>query len=201
LERLRKLGIFGPRLIAVHAVHLEDIEIELLAREGASVAHCPSSNLKLASGFSPVAKLRAKGVNVGIGTDGAASNNRLDVLTEMRTAALVAKAVAGDAAVVGAHEALRMATLDAARAIGLDREIGSIEAGKRADLAAIALCDLETLPCFDPASHVVYAAGRENVTHVWVGGQPRLAGRKLQGIDETDLREKARWWQRKLTAA
>lgn len=201
LERLRRLGIVGPRLIAVHAVHLDDIEIDILAHVGASVAHCPSSNLKLASGFAPVAKLRAKGVNVGLGTDGAASNNRLDVFTEMRTAALVAKAVAGDAAVVSASDALRMATLDAARAMGLEREIGSIAPGKRADLTAVALDDVETVPCFDPVSHLVYAAGREHVTHVWVDGQARLSGRKLPGIDETELREKARWWQRRLTAA
>ena len=201
LERLRRLGIVGPRLIAVHAVHLDDVEIELLAREGASVAHCPSSNLKLASGFAPVARLRARGVNVGIGTDGAASNNRLDVFSEMRTAALLAKAVAGDAAVVGAGEALRMATIDAARAIGLEREIGSLEPGKRADITAVSLASVETQPCFDPVSHLVYAAGREHVTHVWVGGEARLVERKLAGIDETELREKARWWQRKLTAA
>ena len=201
LERLRKLGLVGPRLIAVHAVHLEPIEIELLAREGASVAHCPSSNLKLASGFAPIAALRAKGVNVGVGTDGAASNNRLDVFTEMRTAALLAKAVAGDAAVVSAHEALRMATIDAARAMGLDREIGSIEPGKQADLAAVELSSVETLPCFDPLSHLVYAAGRENVSHVWVAGEARLAERQLLRLDEADLREKARWWQRKLQAA
>ena len=165
------------------------------------MAHCPSSNLKLASGFAPVARLKAKGVNVGVGTDGAASNNRLDVFMEMRTAALVAKAVAGDAAAVTAAEALRMVTLDAARAMGLEREIGSIAPGKRADLAAVEVSSVETLPCFDPVSHLVYAAGRENVTHVWVGGAPRLIGRKLSGIDETDLREKARWWQRKLTTA
>jgi 5-methylthioadenosine/S-adenosylhomocysteine deaminase len=200
LERLRRLGLVGPRLIAVHAVHLEDIEIDLLAREGASVAHCPSSNLKLASGFAPLAKLRAKGVNVGLGTDGAASNNRLDMFTEMRTAALLAKAVSGDAAVVTAADALRMATHDAAKALGRD-DIGSIAPGKLADLTAVELSSVETLPCFDPVSHLVYAAGRENVTHVWVGGQLRLAQRKLAGIDETDLRDKARWWQRKLTAA
>jgi 5-methylthioadenosine/S-adenosylhomocysteine deaminase len=199
LERLRRLGMVGPRLIAVHAVHLEEAEIDLLAREGASVAHCPSSNMKLASGIAPVAALRAKGVNVGLGTDGASSNNRLDLFTEMRTAALLAKAASGDARVVSASEALRMATIDAARALGLEREIGSIAPGKLADLTAVELGDFETLPCFDPVSHLVYAAGRENVTHVWVGGQPRLAARRLAGIDEGSLREKARWWQRKLT--
>lgn len=201
LERLRRLGIVGPRLIAVHAVHLEPIEIEILAHVGASVAHCPSSNLKLASGFAPVAALRAKGVNVGVGTDGAASNNRLDVFTEMRTAALLAKAVAGDAAVVSAHDALAMATIDAARALGLEREIGSIEPGKQADLAAVELSSLETLPSFDPVSHLVYAAGREHVSHVWVAGEARLEERRLLDLDESELREKARWWQRKLQAA
>lgn len=199
LERLRRLGVVGPRLIAVHAVHLEDAEIELLAREGASVAHCPSSNLKLASGIAPLAALRARGVNVGLGTDGAASNNRLDLFTEMRTAALLAKAAAQDARVVSASEALRMATIDAARALGLEREIGSIAPGKWADLAAVELSEVEALPCFDPVSHLVYAAGRENVSHVWVGGEMRLAARRLTGIDEGSLREKARWWQRKLT--
>ncbi len=201
LERLRRLGVVGPRLIAVHAVHLEDVEIDLLAHEGASVAHCPSSNLKLASGFAPLAKLRAKGVNVGVGTDGAASNNRLDVLGEARTAALVAKAVALDAGVVPATEALRMATLDGARALGRERDIGSIVPGKLADLAAVELASVETLPCFDAASQLVYAAGRENVTHAWVAGNALLVERKLTGIDEQELREKARWWQRKLTAA
>jgi len=198
IERLRRLGIVGPRLIAVHAVHLDDAEIELFAREGVSVAHCPSSNMKLASGIAPVARLRARGIRVGIGTDGAASNNRLDVLTEMRNAALLAKVTSGDASVLGALEAIEMATLEGARALGLDGEIGSIVPGKSADLAAVELSALETLPCFDPASHLVYAAGREHVTHVWVDGRPVLAERRLQGLDEDDLRDKAAWWQRKL---
>ncbi len=198
LERLRRLGIVGPRLIAVHAVHLENHEMDLLAREGASVAHCPSSNLKLASGIAPVAAMRSRGINVGIGTDGAASNNRLDALTEMRTAALLAKAVSGDASVLNAHEALEMATLAGARALNLDGEIGSIEPGKSADLAAIELSSLETLPCFDPVSHLAYAAGREHVTHVWIAGEARLDERRLLTLDAQDLQEKAAWWQKKL---
>src|SRR6185437_1974653 len=196
IERLRRLGIVGPRLIAVHGVHLDETEIELFARENVTVAHCPSSNMKLASGIAPVARLRARGVRVGIGTDGAASNNRLDVLTEMRNAALLAKATSGDAATLGALEALEMATLEGARALGLEGQIGSIAAGKSADLAAIELSALETIPCFDPASHVVYAAGREHVTHVWVEGRAVLAERRLQGLDEEDIRDKAAWWQR-----
>ena len=198
IERLRRLGIVGPRLIAVHSVHLDDAEIELYARENVSVAHCPSSNMKLASGIAPVARMRSRGVRVGLGTDGAASNNRLDVLTEMRNAALLAKVTSGDAARVGALEALEMATLAGARALGLDDRIGSIVPGKAADLAALELASIETAPCFDPASHVVYAAGREHVTHVWVDGKPRLVERRLQEIDEADVRDRAAWWQRKM---
>ena len=175
LERLRKLGLLGPGLIAVHAVHLDQDEIQLLAREGASVAHCPSSNLKLASGFAPVEALREAGVNICLGTDGAASNNRLDVLTEMRTAALLAKAVAKRADAFPEHAALRAATLGGARALGLGSRIGSIEPGKRADLVAVALRGPELSPCYDPVSHLVYAAGREHVTHVWVDGGQRVA--------------------------
>ena len=198
LERLRKLGIVGPRLIAVHSVHLDDAELDLMASEGVSVAHCPSSNLKLASGIANVAGMRKRGINVGFGTDGAASNNRLDPWTEMRTAALLAKAASGDAATVGAAEALEMATLQGARALGLEREIGSIEKGKAADLAAVDLASIETQPAFDPVSHLVYAAGREHVTHAWVAGEARLADRKLTSLDLHDLQTKAEWWRKKL---
>jgi len=198
LERLRRLGVVGPRLIAVHSVHLEEAELDLMAREGVSVAHCPSSNLKLASGIAPVAAMRARGIRVGVGTDGAASNNRLDTMTEMRTAALLAKAASGDASAVSAADALQMATLDGARALGLESEIGTIEPGKSADLAAVELSSLETLPCYDPVSHLVYAAGREHVTHVWVAGEARLTQRRLLALDEQDLHDKAIWWQRRL---
>jgi 5-methylthioadenosine/S-adenosylhomocysteine deaminase len=198
LERLRRLGIVGPRLIAVHAVHLDAGELDLLAREGASVAHCPSSNLKLASGIAPVAAMQQRGINVGVGTDGAASNNRLDVLGETRTAALLVKAMSGDASRLGASQALEMATLAGARALGIDDAIGSIEPGKWADLAAVEMDSLETLPCFDPLSHLVYAAGREHVSHVWVAGEPRLEERRLLTLDEGDLRDKATWWQGRL---
>ncbi|MGE0357700.1 MAG: TRZ/ATZ family hydrolase [Burkholderiales bacterium] len=198
LERLRRLGLVGPRLIAVHAVHLEDHEKDLLARQGASIAHCPSSNLKLASGIAPIASCRARGITVGLGTDGAASNNRLDVLGEMRTAALLAKGASGDARALGAHEALRMATLDGARALGLDARIGSIVPGKLADLAAVELSSFETLPCYDPVSDLVYAAGREHVTHVWVAGEARLVERRLTGLDEDEIRAKAAWWRQRI---
>jgi 5-methylthioadenosine/S-adenosylhomocysteine deaminase len=199
LERLRRRRIVGPRLIAVHSVHLEDAELDLMAREGVSVAHCPSSNLKLASGIARVADMRLRGIRVGLGTDGAASNNRLDSMTEMRTAALLAKGTSGDASAVSAADALEMATLEGARALGLDRGIGSIERGKWADLAAVELSSVETLPCFDPVSHLVYAAGREHVTHAWVAGETRLEERRLVSLDEQDLRDKALWWRKRLS--
>jgi len=175
LERLGKLGLLGPNLIAVHAVHLTAAEIQVLARHGCSVAHCPSSNLKLASGFAPIEALRNAGVNICLGTDGAASNNRLDVFTEMRSAALLAKAVARDASAFPAHAALRAATLGGARALGLSARIGSIEPGKRADLVAVQMRAPELAPCYDPVSHLVYAAGREHVSHVWVDGELKRA--------------------------
>jgi len=198
LERLERLGLLGPALIAVHSVHLTDGEIALLARHGASVAHCPSSNLKLASGFAPAAKLAAAGVNLCLGTDGAASNNRLDMFAEMRLAALLAKAVARDAEALPAHAALRAATLGGAKALGLDARIGSVVAGKSADLAAVHLAGPELSPCYDPVSHLVYAAGREHVSDVWVAGRRLIQGKNpvnsaLQGLDT-----RSKLWQNAL---
>ena len=195
LERISQLGLLGPGLIAVHAVHLEANEIDTLARHGCSVAHCPSSNLKLASGIAKVATMVERGVNVGIGTDSAASNNRLDVLGETRLAALLAKGSSGVATAVPAHTALHMATLGGARALGLDSKIGSIVAGKRADLAAIDLSSIELAPCYDAASQLVYAAGAQHVTHVWVDGKARVSDRRLVGIDERELQLKALHWK------
>jgi len=198
LERLRRLGLVSPNLLAVHAVHLADAEIELLARHGSSVAHCPSSNLKLASGFARVQALLKGGVNVALGTDGAASNNRLDVLEEMRTAALLAKAVAGDAEAMPAHAALHAATLAGARALGLDGLIGSIEPGKAADLVAVNVAGPELSPCYKPVSHLVYAAGREHVTDVWIGGEPRVRDGILLPQALSDLDTRWRIWQNAL---
>lgn len=187
LARLDRLGLVSERLIAVHAVHLEETEIALLAQRGASVAHCPSSNLKLASGIARVADLLAQGVNVVLGTDGAASNNRLDLLTEARLAALLAKGASGDAAAAPAATILRAATLGAARALGLGRQVGSIQPGKEADLAAFDLADVETQPCFDPLSHLVYAGGREHVTDVWVAGVHVVKKRQVVDRDGASL--------------
>ena len=172
----------------------------MLAHHGASVAHCPSSNLKLASGFAPVAAMLARGVNVGIGTDGAASNNRLDLFQEMRSAALLAKAAGNDAEAMPAHQALAAATLHGARALGLDASLGSLAPGKFADLCAVAFDEPELAPCYDPVSHLVYAAGREQVSHVWVAGQPRVRDRRLVGFEDRSLNNRALVWQNKLAA-
>ncbi len=200
LERLAKLGLLGPNFIGVHAVHVNEAEIESLAAHGCHVAHCPSSNLKLASGIAPVTKLLQAGVNIGFGTDGAASNNRLDLFAEMRLAALLAKGASGDAAALPAAAALRAATLDAARALNLDSQIGSIVPGKRADLVAVDLQGLSSQPLFDPVSHLVYVAGRGDVTHVWVDGKLKLEERRLVDLEPSDLTARAAYWRGKLTA-
>jgi 5-methylthioadenosine/S-adenosylhomocysteine deaminase len=198
LERLRRLGLVTPALLAVHAVHLDDAEIGLLGRHGCSVAHCPSSNLKLASGFARVDALLKSGVNVALGTDGAASNNRLDLLQEMRTGALLAKAVSGDAEAMPAHAALRAATLSGAAALGLEQITGSIEPGKAADLAAVDLGSTELAPCYDPVSQLVYAAGREHVTHVWINGEARVSEGRLLPEALCGLNTRWKMWQNAL---
>jgi 5-methylthioadenosine/S-adenosylhomocysteine deaminase len=200
LERLRRAGVLGPGLIAVHAIHLDDAEIELLARHGAKVAHCPSSNLKLASGFAPVAKLARAGVEIALGTDGAASNNRLDLFEEMRLAALLAKAVAHDAEAMPAHAALRAATLGGATALGLEARIGSLVAGKEADLVAVRLDGAEMEPCYDPVSHLVYVAGRQQVSHVWVSGHPVVREGELQNHALAGLDTRVKLWHNLLGA-
>jgi 5-methylthioadenosine/S-adenosylhomocysteine deaminase len=198
IRRLEEAGLLGPSLIAVHAVHLLDEEIELLAQHGCHVAHCPSSNLKLASGIAQAARLRAAGVGVGLGTDGAASNNRLDLFAEMRLAALLAKGVGGDAAVLPAHDVLAMATLHGARALGLEKLTGSLTPGKFADMTAVDLTATELTPCYEPVSHLVYAAGREHVTHVWVGGELQVENGRLTRLDPAELAAKAARWREKI---
>lgn len=200
LQRLQKLGIVNDRLIAVHMTQLTDAEIALCAEAGVSVVHCAESNLKLASGFCPVEKLRRAGVTVALGTDGCASNNDLDMLGEMRTAALLAKGVAGDASAFDAAATLRAATLDGARALGLGERIGSIAPGKRADLAAVRLDVLETQPLYNVISQLVYATGRQQVSDVWIDGRRQLAARALTGLDADALRAKARAWRERIVA-
>ena len=200
LRRLQGLGLLGPGLIAVHAVHLTEDEIALLAEHGSHVAHCPSSNLKLASGIAPVSRMHALGINVGLGTDGAASNNRLDVLAEMRLAALLAKGSSGDPTALPSHAALEMATLNGARALGLERSIGSLSKGKRADMVAVSFSAPELAPCYDPLSHIAYAAGREHVSHVWVDGDLLLDDGTLTRLDPQRLAAKANHWKERIRA-
>jgi len=194
IQRLERLGVLSPNLIAVHCVHLNTPEIQLFQERGVSVAHCPVSNLKLASGIAPINAMLAAGVNVGIGTDGCASNNRLDMFAETRLASLLQKGVSGDAAALPALQALEMATLNGAKALQWDKEIGSLLPGKAADMVAVNLGGIETQPCYNPASHLWHAAGRENVSHVWVGGELLVDNRHLTTIDIDRLKVKAATW-------
>ena len=198
ISRLDQMGLLNPDLIAVHMTQLQDEEIDRFARSGAHVVHCPESNLKLASGFCPVAKLMEAGINVALGTDGAASNNDLDMLGEVQTAALLAKAVSGNTRALPAFEALKMATLNGAMALGIGHLTGSLTTGKSADLAAIDLSRPETQPVYDPVSQIVYAAGREQVTDVWVAGKRLLHDRQLTTLDLEQVYRAANQWQKKL---
>jgi len=198
LQRLTQLGLMTPRLVSAHMTHLTDEEIAGYAEAGAHVVHCPESNLKLASGFCPLQKLLDAGVNVALGTDGAASNNDLDMIGEMRTAALLAKGVSGDAVAGKAEAILRMATINGARALGLDDHIGSIETGKAADLIAVDMSQLETLPNYNPISTLVYAGSRHQVSDVWIGGRHIMKDRALTTLDINELSKSARDWHDKL---
>ncbi|MDX1724830.1 MAG: TRZ/ATZ family hydrolase [Pseudomonas sp.] len=198
LARLARLGLLGPRFQAVHMTQIDDEDLALLVASNSSVIHCPESNLKLACGFCPVEQLWQAGVNVAIGTDGAASNNDLDLLGETRTAALLAKAVAGSASALDAHRALRMATLNGARALGLDEQIGSLEVGKAADLAVFNLSGLAQQPIYDPVSQLIYTSNRDCVEDVWVGGKHLLDSGRLTRLDEQRIIANARTWGAKI---
>ncbi|GAB2180705.1 TRZ/ATZ family hydrolase [Denitratisoma sp. agr-D3] len=195
LARLARLGLLSPDLIAVHAVHLDAEEIALLARHGSHIAHCPTSNMKLASGIAPIAAAVAAGVSVGLGSDGAASNNRLDLFQEMRHAALLGKVSSGDAAALNAHQVLRMATLAGAEALGLADTIGSLMPGKSADLCAVKVDEWLHQPCFDAASHLVYVLGRDQVSHVWIDGNLRVNNTQIVDISPSRLPALCRLWQ------
>ncbi|WP_404937460.1 TRZ/ATZ family hydrolase [Pseudomonas sp. JDS08PS003] len=199
LARLARLGLLGPRFQAVHMTQISDDDLALLIETNTSVIHCPESNLKLASGFCPVERLWQAGVNVAVGTDGAASNNDLDLLGEVRTAALLAKAVAGSATALDAHRALRMATLNGARAMGLESEVGSLEIGKAADMVAFDLSGLAQQPIYDPVSQLIYATGRDCVKHLWVAGKQLLDDRRLTRQDEQQLSATARGWGQRIS--
>lgn len=200
LGRLHDLGLVSNRLVAVHMTQLHQDEIELLAKYGVHVVHCPESNLKLASGLCPVNELLVNGINVALGTDGAASNNDLNMLGELRTAALLAKGVAGDCCAVPAWRALEMATLSGARALGMDHQLGSLKAGKDADIVAVDLGGIESRPLYDPLSQIVYAGGREQVTDVWVAGRQLLRDREMLTINAEEILQKADAWHNRITS-
>ena len=198
LARMARLGLLSPRLMAVHMTTLDDVDVAAVVREGVHVVHCPESNLKLASGICPAASLAAAGVNLAIGTDGAASNNDLDMVGEMRTAALLAKVTARSASALGAHDVLRMATLGGARALGMDEHTGSLLAGKAADVVAVDLRAPETCPVYDPVAQLVYSASREQVSHVWVGGRHLLRRRVATTLDAEAVLARAYEWRNRI---
>ncbi len=198
LERLDQLNLLNSNLIAVHMTELDEFEIDRIAEVGVNVAHCPESNLKLGSGICPLATLLEKGVNVCLGTDGAASNNDLDLLGEMRTAAILAKGISGNASACNARQAIEMATINGARALGMANRIGSIEEGKCADLIAINLASLNTQPLYDPVAQIVYAAASRQVSHVWIDGVAQLRDFELCNLDSDEIIARASSWARKI---
>lgn len=198
LARMADLGVLGTNTQCVHMTQIDESDLAHLKKTGAHVVHCPESNLKLASGFCPVQKLLDHDINVTIGTDGAASNNDLDLFGELKTAAMVAKAVADDAAALSAHKALEMATLSGARALGRDHDIGSLVAGKLADLIAVDLSDPYLQPVYDPASHLVYSNHGRAVSHSWIHGVPQLQDGRLTRIDVPDLVLRVNEWRKQI---
>jgi 5-methylthioadenosine/S-adenosylhomocysteine deaminase len=198
LQRLQQLGLTEPGLLGVHMTQLNEDEIDLLAEKAIQVIHCPESNMKLASGICPVQKLLDRGINVALGTDGAASNNDLDMLGEMKTAALLGKIQQQDASALPATQVLRMATINGARALGISDQTGSLETGKWADICAIHLAGIEAQPVYDPLSQIIYSTGREQVTDVWIAGQQLLKNRQLTTMDEHDLLKRVESWQQRI---
>ena len=200
IARLRELGLLRPEMQCVHMAVLNDDDIRMVADSGATVVHCPESNLKLASGFCPVHELQQAGVNVTLGTDGAASNNDLDMFGELRTAAQLAKAVSGNAEALPAQAALDTATINGARALRLQDRLGSLETGKQADVIAVDFGQVESQPLYDPVSHLVYATSRDQVQHVWIAGRQVLRDRALPTLDAEAIRQRARQWQERIRA-
>jgi 5-methylthioadenosine/S-adenosylhomocysteine deaminase len=198
LQRLKNLGLLLPQTQLVHMTQVDAEDIVLIQDHNCHVVHCPESNMKLASGFCPVGQLIDAGINVALGTDGAASNNDLDMFGELKTAALLTKAVAQDAAKLDAHAALRMATINGAKALGWDDQIGSLEAGKSADIIAIEINSITQQPLYNPASQLVYTNSGSQVTHSWVAGKPLLENRVLVTLNQSELIQSARDWRNKI---
>ncbi|MBT4075423.1 MAG: TRZ/ATZ family hydrolase [Gammaproteobacteria bacterium] len=198
LERLDQLNLLNPNLMAVHMTSLNELEMERIAETGVHVVHCPESNLKLASGFCPVDTLQKLNINICLGTDGAASNNDLDMFGEMRTAALLSKGISGNASSCNAEQSLRMATINGAKALGLADQIGSLEAGKKADVIAVDFSQLNTQPVYDPIAQLVYATNSMQVSHVWINGEQKLKDYQLTDIDAVEIISTAQQWQDKI---
>lgn len=200
IERMHNLGIVSPSLQAVHMTQLREDEIELLATNNVHIAHCPESNMKLASGFSPVKEIRARGINVAIGTDGAASNNDLDMIAEARSASLLSKAISADATSLTAAECLEMITINGARFLGLEEQLGSLEPGKLADLTVTDLSHPCFQPIHNPISQLIYTATGRDVSHVWIAGKPVLADHQTIDLDVESILSATEQWRTKITA-
>ncbi|MDB4040415.1 TRZ/ATZ family hydrolase [Methylophilaceae bacterium] len=198
VQRLNNLGIIGPSLMAAHCVYLNDQDMDILAKNKVSIAHNPSSNMKLGSGIADVAKMLKQNLTVSLGTDSSASNNRLDIMGEMRLAALLIKGTTKSPELIPAKEAIKMATINGAKTLGLDSTIGSIEKNKKADLVAIDLSAIENQPLYNPISTLVYSSSRTDVSYVWIDGKIKLKDKKLVNIDEERIIQMAKKWQRKL---
>ena len=199
LDRLDQLNLLNPNLIAVHMTELTPFELDRLAETRVNVSHCPQSNLKLASGMCPVNQLQDKGINVCLGTDGAASNNNHDMFAEMKYSALLAKGISSNASACNARQVIQMATINGARALGLADSIGSVEVGKQADLIAVNLSQLNTQPVYDPAAQLVYAANSQQVSHVWIAGECQLRDYRLCNLDQNAIIERAQSWAQKVS--
>lgn len=200
LRRLQDIGMVTPDLIAIHVTQINEEDLEILQQGKPQLVHCPESNMKLASGICPVQSFRSLGLNVALGTDGAASNNDLDMIGEMRTAAFLAKLSTHNPQALSAGESLQMATLNGAKALGLESVTGSLRAGKAADFILIQLDEIETQPLYHPVSQIVYSASRQQVSDVWVAGKRLMKSRELLTLDEEELRQKAKEWQQKIKA-
>ena len=198
IDTLHRLGLLGPKTQCVHMTDLGEQDIDLLQATAAHVIHCPASNMKLASGTCPVSKLLSKGINVALGTDGAASNNSLNLFSEIRTAALLAKLHTGDASALPAQQALSMATINGARAMGMGDALGSIEVGKLADLVAVDMSSPETMPVYNPLSQLVYACNGSQVTHSWINGKLVLEDRALKNVDLDNIIQKTKKWRHRI---
>ena len=198
VQRLNNLGIIGPSLMAVHCVHLNDQDMATLAKNKVSIVHNPSSNMKLGSGISDIAKMLKQNLNISLGTDSSASNNRIDIMEEMRLAALLIKGSTKSPELFSANEAIKMATINGAKALGLESIIGSIEKNKKADLVAIDLNSIENQPIYNPLTTLVYSSSRSDVSYVWIDGEIKLKDKKLVKIDEERIIQLAKKWQRKL---